>query len=211
MNLYVSNLFNEIIPPGFSINEEWELKCYFQIDEYIMFMAYLNKENILYYYNFHKHEYGQITMHNLLYDFIWTTNKISDGTYPMVYIDLEDGVSLVSSKFEINNNENFVGKNDIAVKNNIFEVLSNTNLYFSETDYHFYFITYDKEPPNFKSGYSLEDTINYTDINNFQIISNSDSPLDFYYDFKIIQLNLIKGTKYAYYEIYNNIKNKTYH
>ena len=79
MNLFENNIFNETIPPGFSLNEEWELKCYYQMNEQNMFIAYLNKVKILYYYNFRKNEFNcQIVMHNLLYDFIWTTDKISD-------------------------------------------------------------------------------------------------------------------------------------
>ena len=70
-------------------------------------------------------------------------------------------------------------------------------------------MTYNKT--DFYSGYSRTENLDYTYVANIEIINNKDSPLDFYYNFTIKQMNFSKNAKYIFYEIYNNEKNKTYH
>ena len=74
----------------------------------------------------------------------------------------------------------------------------------------FYYITYDET--SVKSGYSNTDTIStYSNLNNFVNQHNSNTPFTFVDNIKIIEINLIRNSQYAYYEIYNLDKGITYH
>ena len=58
MNKYneINYNFNEIIPNGFSYDEDWELQCYQQSSFDLMFIGYLNKHNKFYSYKYKNNE-----------------------------------------------------------------------------------------------------------------------------------------------------------
>ena len=215
MNKYneINYNFNEIIPNGFSYDEDWELQCYQQSSFDLMFIGYLNKHNNFYSYKYKDNEWSTTTDFNQgLFDFKWTTNPINSNIYQMIGIVLDGNIKLQAIKYTINN-QNDISKNTVG-NFQLVECLSYSNAYFINYNdkYPFYFMTYNKDPPNFRSGYSLSDGISFEYINNFASSKiNTESPLDFYYNFTIKQMNFIKNTKYVYYEIYNTDKNKIYH
>ena len=95
----------------------------------------------------------------------------------MKCIALDGVLKLEAVKFEINNsngniniNKNIVG--DFTLLDTMF---SYSNAFFNSDSEIFYFLTYDKNPPNFKSGFSLSDSIGFDNISSFtssQIMMN---------------------------------------
>ena len=54
--------------------------------------------------------------------------------------------------------------------------------------------------------------MDYLNLGNVQnVVRNTDSPLDFDFDYNIQQMNFTKGIKYVFYQIYNTVKEKTYY
>ena len=218
MNLYKDNQFYEITQTGVSSSDTWELKCYYQSSVNYMFMGYLNKIKTFYSYQFDS-SYGGTwkgsnDIYNCLYDFKWTTSGNSNNEYPMILLADRGSIYLVGSKITVQANMNNLNRNDEYNNGYLIGQLTYSNAFFTKTydKYQFYYLTYDKNPPDFKSGYSLTESIEYSSsINNFSATNNNDSPLDFYYNFTITEIKLIRNTKYAYYEIYNIEKEKTYH
>ena len=214
MNKYEESNFYPYTPNGFSYNDDWDLQCYYQENEGYMFMGYLNKYNKFYAYKFNQNSWnGNTELYNGLYDFKWTYICNDNKEYPMVYISLKDGYfKLIGAKMTVKGSENYVSRNDVGSQKDIAQALTYSNAYFSNNRYDFYYITYNKEPPSFISGYCLVDNINYENLGNVQgIVTNTESPLDFYYDYNITEMKFIKNTKYVYYKIYNTIKEKYYY
>ena len=173
LNKYNSNSFSQIIPNDFSSNDDWELKCYEQPDFHIMFIGYLNKNRYFYAYKYNvnsdneEEKWGQKTEFNEgLFDFKWQTTKKSDTNYyPMICIALNGEIQLQGKEYYIE--ENSINNNNQATCK-LIDKLTYSNAYFIDGDtYKFYFITYDKNPPNFKSGYHLGDGISFDYINYF--------------------------------------------
>ena len=162
MNKYEYPNFYPYTPEGFTEDSDWELKCYYQSNEGYMFMSYLNiNYNRFYAYKFSADSWnGNIQLHNGLYDFKWTTSCNSNQEYPMVYISLNSNyINLTGAKFTVKGNENLVSRNDVGSQKDLIQTLAYSNAYFSNDNYDFYFITYDKDPPSFKSGYYQTDYI----------------------------------------------------
>ena len=205
---YQGNSLNELKPNDFSFKDDWDLKCFFQNDINSLFVGYLYKNNIFYSYNFN--DLRKITnIHSGLYDFKWTSTTIGNNDYPMILIILISGVIQIRGyKFTLTNS-NTINCNGISSSPDIITVLNNSNAKFNKDNHILYFMTYNKT--DFYSGYSRTENLDYTNVANIEIINNKDSPLDFYYNFTIKQMNFSKNAKYIFYEIYNNEKNKTYH
>ena len=218
MNLLeLPNTITELIPNGFQNSNDWELKCFFHPSFNMMFIGYLNKHNKFYSYNFqssNNDKWGQITEFNQgLYDFKWTHYNVGNY-YPMKCIALDGLIKLQAIKFELSNSDGNINisKNTVGSFTLLNTILSYSNAFFNSDSEIFYFLTYDKNPPNFKSGFSLSDSIGFDNINSFTSSqTNDESPLDFYYNFTINQMNFIRGTKYVFYEINNSDKQVIYH
>ena len=220
LNKYDSNShsFSQIIPNGFYCNGNWELKCYQQFNENLMFIGYLNQSPNFYAYKYNVNSdnedeiWGEITEFNqCLFDFKWQTSKRENYYYyPMICIALDGNIKLKAIEYTISDSQ--INKNTHS-SHALIEKLSYSNAYFINTDKDkFYFITYNKNPPDFKSGYSLGDGLSFDYISSFSSgTTNTEFPLDFFYNFTIIEMNFIVYTRYVYYEIYNTEKNITYH
>ena len=202
-------------PDDFEESDYWELKCFYQSELKYMFIAYLNKGNKFYYYKFDQENPWSSTtnnFHNNLYDFRWTQYG-NNYEYPMIYIGLD------SNKMNVKGNiftlkAEYINGNDIGNEISLTDILSYSDAYFTYDSslYYFYYMTYDKNPPNFKSGYCLANNMDYSHLENVNnVVRNSDSPLDYYYDFNITKMNFTKNTKYVFYHIYNIVKEKTYY
>jgi len=77
-------------------------------------------------------------------------------------------------------------------------------------NYDFYWINYNNIS-DFTSGFYFNGVININNIENIEKNINNNSPIEFFDDVTIKQMNFIPYSKYVYYEIYNNIKKITYH
>ena len=218
MNKLEGNDLIEIKPSDFSYDKDWDLKCYYQSGRNYMFISYLNKYNIIFSYTFYRNAWLSKTYFNSgLFDFKWTTDPINEREYPMKMIvyneDIANGnkILLKSSLYTLEPNSENINKNDIKNKD-IIDTLSYSNSYFNSNNDYFYFITYDKDPPEFKSGYYTgSENLNYNNVDGITFITNLTSPLEFYYDFVIKKINFFRNTQYVYYEINNTVKNKIYY
>ena len=226
LNKYDQNnkKFDVIKPAGFTDPNNWELKCYHQTDSNYFFMTFTNNHNYICY---SKDTYftswtwgdGDTKIHQGLCDFKWTTQYITtsqnDGkSYLMTAITIRDNsIILHGSRFLIKGNTEDVKRDDSSNQgyHKIIENLSDSYAYFSEDNYSFIFFSYNDT--HFKSGYyENSGTFQNSDINNLIITKiNEESPLDFFYDFKIKKIHYIRNTNYIYYEIYNDIIDKKYY
>ena len=169
MNLFDSSkTFSEIIPNDFqNNNNNWELKCFWQSGSNLMFIGYLNKDQFLYSYKYNDGIWSTKTeFNNGLYDFKWTIYNVDDY-YPMICIALEgDNIKLQAIKYDLRNNQ--ISKNTIGTYPLINNIFSHSNAYFINSEQKkFYFMTYKETPPNFKSGFSLSDDIDFISISSF--------------------------------------------
>ena len=215
MNKYENGDFIEMKPDSFSYEENWELLCYHQINKNYMFVSYLNRHNLIYVYKFDTSEWitnSATSIYNGLYDFKWTTDAIDSdiSKYPMkMIVNDNNKMRLIGTLFTINNDGIY---RDDQIFRDLIDSLTYSNSYFNDFYDQFYFITFDKDPPNFKSGYFTEsEYFDYSNIESISINTNSTSPLDFYYNFTIKKMEFNRYTNYVLYEIYNTIKNKTYY
>ena len=213
MNKFESNTFTEIKSSSFSYDEDWELQCYYQPNKNYIFVGYLNKYSKFSAYIIDSNSWNDNTnIYNGLFDFKWTTQIIDDNNrdYPMKMLVYNDNkIILKGSKFTLESSN--INRNDISSQV-VIDALSYSNAFFNIDNDYFYFITYDKDPPDFNSGYNNQnDDIDYSNLRSITISTNSDSPLEFFYDFTIQNMHFAKNTKYVFYEIYNTIKNKSYY
>ena len=190
--------------------EDWDLQCYSHPSLGYLFVAYLNKNVKLYYY---KYDDGSLQeafdVKEGLYDFKWTTTSIENDIYPMIGIIKDSVMELKGIEAPLKTDS--VNGNHVSTKE-VTNILSNSFAYFNKDNYTFYFITYNDS--DFYSGYSIISELYYKTVQNVEssnIIKHEESPLDFYYDFTIKKMNFTKNTKYVFYELINNVKNKTYH
>ena len=213
MNIYHNFTFSEIKPYNFSYDDNWELKCYYQLDKNYMFVGYLNKYETLFVYKFNSNTWYRGSVNNIysgLFDFKWTTEVNNDREYPMKMI-IYDGKNIIlkGTIFTIENDN--INRNDIF-SNNLIETLNYSNAYFDFVNDYCYFITYNKNPPDFKSGYFTEATsFEYTEISSLEININTTSPLQFYDNFTIESMTFNRNNRYVLYKIYNTIKEKNYY
>ena len=214
MNIYSNGAFNEKKPSNdFSNIDNWDLLCYHQFQKNYMFVAYLNNHNIMYVYNLDSNTWtsnSATTFYNGLFDFKWTTDGNYNNEYPMKMIVYNDNHLILKGTIFILESNN-INRNDVTSQD-LIDTLTYSNAYFDYNNDYFYFITYDKEPPDYKSGFfNSQTTFDYSNIGNLIINTNITSPLEFYYNFTIQSMNFSRNTKYVLYEIYNTIKEKTYH
>ena len=214
MNIYYNGTFNEKKPSNdFSNIDNWDLLCYHQFQKNYMFVAYLNNHNIMYVYNLDSNTWTSntaTTFYNGLFDFKWTTDGNYNNEYPMKMIVYNDNhLILKGTIFTLESNN--INRDDVKSQD-LIDTLTYSNAYFDYNNDYFYFITYDKEPPDYKSGFfNSQTTFDYSNIGNLIINTNITSPLEFYYNFTIQSMNFSRNTKYVLYEIYNTVKEKTYH
>ena len=219
LNKYISTSqdFEILKPDKFDYNNEtWELKCYKQTVKNYLFVAYLNKYNQLFVYKFETQNWysEQISILDGLYDFKWTEEAIyNNNEYPMRMLMYNNGNIYLKTLFIILEKDKEKISFNEQQENKIINSLTYSNAYFDSNNDHFYFITFDKSPVNYISGYYNDKTsFNYDQVENLSPIKINDiSPLVFYNDFEIQHINLTPNTQYALYEIYDIVKKINYY
>ena len=219
MNEYNNGDFKELNPGNININDDWELTCYHQPKKYnYMFNFYLNQPQINRFYGIHIPEYNSNNWKNAeaddgLYDFIWTwePNKYEDDNYRYnMYglVLLHSKIQLHSIQIEIDTDYNFHYSDKITKflgqKKNF------SHGYFNKNTSLFYWISCNTID-DYISGYSTEPVDITKEHVDYKTIENSTSPFNFAENMEIIEINMIRNSKYAYYEILNEENNQTYH
>ena len=144
-----------------------------------------------------------------LHDFKWTTDYINGREYPMkMLVNDQSYFYIKGTLFTLETNNENINRND-CIDNRIMTCLTYSEGYFELDSHYFYFITYDKDPANYKSGYyKSQASFDYTEVSSLSINTNSTSPLEFYYNFTIQSMTFSRNTRYVLYKIYNTIKEK---
>ena len=211
----------------FTGSNDWDLICYYQTNEKYFFIAYANNYQYIYYtknadvIDLSTANWitdGATQIYDGLCDFKWTINKNPNNNgnneYFMNEIIIRDNyVTLQRSIFTINGGRGEdVNRNDggDSYKKKLIKNLSNSYGYFSEDNYSFYFFSYNDT--HLQVGYyETTGSFENNEINSITPIIKEESPLDFFYDFKIEKIKYIRNTNYIYYEIYNEIINQKYY
>ena len=176
-----------------------------------MFVGYLNKYNLFFEYKFDSSTWvTAITLYNGLFDFKWTTNAVDSSDYYIkILVYDEESILLKGIIFTLKSGN--INRNDVKSKL-LLTALSYSNAYFVINNHYFYFITYDKDPADFQSGYFTGGTyFAHTEVEALSVNTNTISPLEFYYNFTIHSMTFNRNTRYVLYQIYNTIKEKTYY
>ena len=200
MHLYYENRLIEMKYNYFIDIGDWELKCYLQPDYNYIFIAYL-KYNIMDVYKINKYNWayreGATTFYDGIFDFKWTSTVINSNEYPMKYeypmkeINIFQNNSILKCekiKLEPIDNGLKIDRypcGDCGEKTIMQNLTYSEGFFESQKDF-FYFITYNKDPPLYKSGYFINrDFFNYNEICNLPININQNSPLEFDFNFTI--------------------------
>ena len=202
----------ELIPDDFIEKDDWELKCFWELDKNLLFIGYLQNEMDLYLYNLKDYQFqGNKIIEGGIYDLKWK----SDFNYQKQFFSLLKSsdksikkLVLNELKFEIGQSGNFDYSS--LVSRNIINMKKYTHAYFDYYKNHFYWMTYN-DAFDFDSGYYIGNE-ELTSENLYKIdISNNtnNSPFEYIDNIKIKELKMIPNTKYAYYKIFNENKKKT--
>ena len=211
IQIFSNGKFEDFKPANFDINGNWELKCYYHTNRYLAF-ALLNNHNEIFGFNLGKNEWYKIgPIFNIIYDFNWTQipSPKNDEEYPMATLLFDDKNILLRGILMTINNETF-SRNDQG-SNLLIEAKSYIQAYFNNFNYNFYFMTYNNISDFIIGYYNQTENFDFNDLEKIIPTIKNVSFLQFLDNVTITKMNFIRGTKYIYYEIYNNIKNITYH
>ena len=216
LNQYSNNIFIPIVPDNFEgTNSQWELLCYQQGTREFMFQSFFNIENKINffgkYYNINNPT-GWLNQGNIgdaMYDFIWSWNSYTEtrnyNMYALILIGssiyLQNIIVTIENGSYDGNTYNFY----ISYENK--KLIDNkstyTRTYFDHDTNLFYWMSANGID-SFSSGYSTEG-VDVTNSNvNIAINKNSTSPFKFLGSYNIKQLDLIRNTRFVYYQIENS-------
>ena len=210
-----SNANGNIKPENFKENNNWDLKCYLQFQEDILFIGYTNSPND--FYSFHL--YDEVFLHHMninngLYAYSWRTETMAntDGVKQMFGI-VKDGnyFFLKDLRITVKKGEDF-GYTEGNSKIQLCELKSYHLTSFKRDFLGFYYINYNDQY-DFESGYYNGESGELT-LDNFKTIkikNNKKSPFEFIDKITIKEMNFIFETRYAYYKIYNEDEQKDYY
>ena len=199
-------------------DEDWELKCFWELDQNRVYVGYLNSEINLFEYNITKG--GFITDKSIkkgIYDIKWNTNQILDSkgkkqVFGLIK-DINNQLLLNNIEFTIKYSDQF--KISSKEERTVSELKTYSKAFFTDNDEsdNFYWMTYDSNASSFTSGYYNQDSrITTNNLDTINLITNiNKSPFEFYDAITIKSIKFIPYTKFAYYEIYNEDKKVTYH
>ena len=215
---YGSTHMKPIVPSGFVDNGNWELRCYYQYDEKKLkklFVFYLNKEEYVYYIDVNTAQIYQVgnTKFNIL-SYRWTyigTNNV----YPMFAVTAKQKIIKIEQlNFKFTDTSTTVILTQIGSNGLFTYTQSNFKAFMNEDDdeynTQFYYISYDSGDINLVSGYT-NNLGKITSYGIFTINHNTKSPLEFTDRMSLQEIDFIPYTKYIYYKLYNEDKNKYYY
>ena len=207
---YSGSSYNRLdVGNNWSEKGDWELKCYHHYTGYFL-VFYLMNEGVQFFYTKTEGSFSWTSQkyHDEIYDFK-LNNGNDQGEYALAYIVNSGGyLKLIGSKFTFRDK---IDRNDCGGNKYIMNASTKTRGCFDNQFDHFYFLTY-SNTSDFSCGYfEAEDSIDYLHVENYNIETNTESPLEFIDEVEIQEIKFINNYKYAYY-IINNLNNgKTYH
>ena len=206
LNIFENGQFKEDDHHDGELTEDWDFICYYQEYRKILFISYLNSNDInIYGLRINNQKWFSLAMHAGYLDIIWPKN-INNDIYKIFNLVLKtDSINL--GKVEITIRENTQSSNMINLAK-MEKKLNETFAFFDEDNYA-YWITHDEH--YFISGYTTEPLNDFENQKPVEIHfeNHPNSPFEFLEDIKINYLNFIRNTKFAYYEIEDH--NKIYH
>jgi len=201
------------------INEEidWDLKCYYQYNENMLFVSYLNSHNKFYFFDINNEKkFIGNNIYGGIYGFKWkTSNYDKDKVEKEMFSIICEGNRLYLKDIHIyiSNEHNSFGY--YQANNHDLVALKSKYLGFFRNDtFNFSFINYnDKNASDFESGYYFSKTqdITHDNMGSIEIHSNYNSPFEDFEDFIVNKLKYIYETQYVYYNISNINENKYYY
>lgn len=94
----------------------------------------------------------------------------------------------------------------------LLDAKAHTQVYFNNYTNDFYFFSYndikDFQCRVLKTTVSSSD---YANLDHVTILTHNETPLEFIEEAELIKIDILENTKYAYYTVYQNISNITYH
>jgi len=208
-----SKTYEPLVPKYFIENpkDNWELKCYYQHDLGYIFVSYLNSDKPLYQLEVSSGNFVyNKSIEQGIYDYKWTTAP-NNNKYQMISIlKINNIIYFKDLYFTIDKNDKTFSYDENKENKIIEKLKSYYKIFFDNKNYDLYWINYNNNS-DFTSGFSFYNMISVNDIGRIEININDNSPIEFFDDVTIKQMNFIPYTKYVYYEIYNNIKKITYH
>ena len=205
-------------PPGFDDTGGWDLRCYDHYTGYFyMFYLLNNGNNFFYKYTGGINEKTDY-IYSYFYDYILENGNLGDHQYKFCYLKYDGAnggvIRLCPKSLSANLGNGDVNQVSKGSEKDITSAKNKVQAYFT-SDKYFYYFTYN-DATDFESGYSTS-AINFnsdyefeSSVNNIGIQKKADSPFTFADDIEIKAMNFIPGTKYVYYKIHSNSKNKNY-
>ncbi len=207
-----SNDNGEITISYLKDKNNWDLKCYYQLWEKELFIAYLNSKNDFFQYNFEEQNLRQnLPIHEGLYAYRWKTEP-RDGPEKQMFAIINDGQKfyLRDLRITVRSNENAGWSEIFDTQRFLVDLKSKSLAFIRSNDPGFYFINYNNDN-DFESGFYNSD-LTIDNIGNIKInIIKDNTPFKFLDDISINETNFIYDTRYVYYKIYNNNKQNYYH
>ena len=221
LNRYTGNGFKELAPKTFdtdnnlSKNDNWELLCYPIKDRSFMFQGFINQQNINYIYGcpYRSDETDWRFEHisDFFLDFMLTDKLRYNQKYYMFALIVKDSqlfLQLIHTEIDGICNIYCIGGDSILLGYKS----ENTHGYFDHTKNVFYWISANNSN-TFNSGYLANGiTIDLDkETAHYKKEENNISPLQFLQNVTINKLEMIRNTRFAYYEILSKDDNTKYY
>ena len=213
MHIYNNSRLVRVSPESFKPLSNWELKCYYLEEKYVLLTFFLNNENNeeiqIYKYDLNtellKEDLISIRDNDIraLFGFRWTTDDSGKNKDSFIAITSNSGT--IDLKNYIFQGNEFGNEGRVTIGNSF----GNTKVNHDNYRNYFYLVSYNSN--SFTSGY-IKETNNITKDNiesNKNNITTDDIFKDYVENIYINSVNLIKNSKYAYYEVSNG--GKTFH
>ena len=199
------------IDKKFNDNENWDLKCYYQLFEHYLFISYLNSDSKFYQYDFDERRmFYNTSIDQGLYAYHWTVGDDNNQEKKMFAIIKKDNAfKLKDFTVNVNKNQiiNFSGSSYIHLT----ELKSKYQAFFT-IDVQpalYYFINYNNET-DFQSGF-CNNVLIHGSINEEDKQIHEKTPFIFFENVTIDEIKFIYFTKYIYYKISIQNTNKFYY
>ena len=206
---------------GISSNLNWELKCFYHQETNFMIVSFLNQEQIQKIYaldlsDYSKNEPKWSSDGPVFFDFLLNKNKMEmekeQNKYNMFGIILRDNnILLTNIKLTIDseNTKNIYYDDNKLDKFNLTTKSIYNHAYFVPNNLFYWMSSNTTE--DFKSGYSIDGLDLNSNTISKNIKNNFKSPFYFFNKVKIIKLDMIRNTRFVYYEVlYNETKKEIY-
>ena len=204
-----NNGTNGILSVNLYNGTNWDLKCYYQLYEHILFIGYLNSPNHFYQYDFNNEVFKHNSnIYNGLYAFRWRIETWDDNIKQMFAIVQDgNGFYLRDLRIRVKEGEDF--GYDRKEERFLCNLKSNYLAMIRSDNPGFYYINYNDQF-DFESGYSNEE-LTVDNINYIEIKKNEKSVFNFIDKISIKEIKFIYDTRFVYYKIFNEDKKKFYY